>query len=235
MIASQLLASAPGLLHLLTSVLYPGLRRHAPRLAATGMLFLAFLASSTAANAEISEADKADIARVEALLEGISTLEAQFLQIGPQGSIAQGHFYLKRPGRIRFEYAPPNDNILVVADGLWLIFHDKEVGQVTRLPIGQTPLGVLLSRNIRLSGDVTVDQVERRGGVLRVRLHDTDRPEEGSMTLVFSDAPFELRQWLVTDSQGLTTSITLTERRYNAKLDPKLFVFHDPTPDRPDR
>lgn len=231
MIAAQLLATAPAILGFSAPLLLRARRRLASWAVFFPVLLLAGLLLAAPARAEVGAADKAEIARVEALLEGISTLESHFLQIGPQGDITQGTLYLKRPGRIRFEYDAPNDNILVVADGLWLIFHDKEVGQVTRLPLGETPLGVLLSKKINLSGDVTVDHVEKQGGVLRVQLHDSDRPDEGSLTLVFSDKPLELRQWLITDPQGQITSVTLTERRYNATLDPKLFVFHDPVPE----
>ena len=182
------------------------------------------------AAAPLSEQDLADVARVEAYLNSIQTLKARFLQVGPDGGLSEGNFYLRRPGRLRFEYDPPIP-VLMVADGTWVVFYDSEIEQVTRVPLNSTPLAVLVRDQIRLQGSVTVTRVERATGTLRLTLLDSDAPDQGSITLVFSDRPLALRQWLVRDPQGLETTIAMSKAQYNLILDPALFVFFEP-PDK---
>ena len=190
-----------------------------------GSLFVGLMMPAVSA-APLSAEDKADIKRVEDYLNGITTMKANFLQVNAEGQFAEGVVYLNRPGRARFEYEPPAQ-ILVVADGLWLVFHDKELNETTRIPLSSTPISVLLEENAQLTGDVTVTSVEKDAGVLRVNIIDTAEPDQGGITLVFSLYPFELRKWMVTDAQGLTTSVTLSEEEFGLKLKPELFTFND--------
>ncbi|MBL4906128.1 MAG: outer membrane lipoprotein carrier protein LolA [Sneathiella sp.] len=178
----------------------------------------------------LSMSDKADVARVENYLNNITTLKARFLQINAEGQIAEGNVFMRRPGRARFEYEPPAQ-ILVVADGTWLIFHDKELDETTRLPLYSTPISVLLKKDVQLNGDVTVVSVEKEANTLRVNIIDTDEPEEGGITLVFSDRPFKLRKWLITDAQGNTTSITISDVERDMWIKPELFNLFDPNYD----
>ena len=194
-------------------------------------LALAAIAASvaTASAAGLTPDDQAELGRIEDYLNSITTLRARFDQVAPDGALAHGMFYLRRPGRMRFEYAPPTP-ILVVADRVWLIFHDTELGQVDRLPLYSTPLGFLVKDEIEFTEGVAVEALERLPGELRLRLRDQDDPGEGAITLVFVDAPLRLWQWRVTDAQGLTTRITLSDLEVNVALDPTLFVFDDPAP-----
>ena len=179
------------------------------------------------AQAELSEQDLANVARVEAYLNAITTLSAKFSQIAPDGQVAEGDFYLRRPGRLRFEYAPPVP-LLIVADGFRLVLYDHELGQVNAWPVAVTPLGPLVARTVDFINSGHAQAVETHSGILRLTLVDPDRPEDGSITLVFQDNPLELRYWEVTDPQGLVTVLVLTGMRINPDLEPELFVFRDP-------
>ena len=172
---------------------------------------------------------QAEIGRVERYLNGTVTLQARFSQIAPDGEVSEGTFYLRRPGRLRFEYDPPNP-VLVMADGVWLIYHDRELGQFNRWPVYATPLGVLVAEQIRLDGDVRVSNMVRQPGALELTLVQKNKPGQGSLTLIFSDKPLELRQWWVVDAQGEITAVALTSIEKDLKLDPKLFFFSDPVP-----
>lgn len=186
------------------------------------------LAGAELAEAELGEADRADVARIAAYLNEVRSLQARFIQVGPNGELAQGDLYLRRPGRLRFEYDPPSP-LLLVADGFWLILHDRELEQVSRWPVFDTPLGVLVADKVELDGERTrVTEVGRQAGVLTVTLIDRERPDEGSVTLVFSEPPLRLRQWRVVDAQGGVTHLSLQGIRLNPKLDPELFFFADP-------
>jgi len=187
--------------------------------------------SVAAAAAEPAPDDGVELGRIKDYLNSFTTLRARFDQVAPDGALAEGAFYLRRPDRLRFEYAPPTP-ILVVADRVWLIFHDTELGQVDRLPLYSTPLGFLVRDEIEFGEEIIVTAVQRLPGELRLTLRDEEKTDEGSITLVFEDTPLRLWQWRVTDAQGLTTRITLRDVEVDVTLDPTLFVFDDPATGR---
>jgi outer membrane lipoprotein-sorting protein len=178
--------------------------------------------------AVLTAADRADIARIEVYLNGLKTLKAKFLQIAPDGGTSQGTAWIDRPGKLRFEYDPPSPLLLVAGYGVGF-FHDKQLGQTSNFPLSSTPLGILLTDNLKLSGDVTVTRVTRMPGQVQVTLYRTSSPGDGTITLVFADGPLTLRQWTVTDPQGKETSVTLFDISLGGKFDSKMFTFADPS------
>jgi len=175
----------------------------------------------------LSERDRADLARVEAYLNALTTLRARFLQISDTGAAAEGTAWIWRPGRMRVEYDPP-EPLLLVADAGQFLMYDRELRAPTTLLVSQTPLAILLRREVRLSGDVTVTGVERAGGFLRVTMFRTAEPAEGRLTLVFATEPLELRQWVVVDAQRRETRVTLSRIETGLRFPPGLFQFNDP-------
>ena len=175
----------------------------------------------------MSAQDRADIARAEAALNAIHTLKARFQQIAPNGGISGGTAWLDRPGRMRFQYDAPAPFLLVAGYGL-LTFYDSQLQQTSNIPLGRTPVGLLLQDNLKLSGDVTVTQVSRLPGQLQVTLIRTATPSEGSITLIFADNPLTLRSWTVVDAQRQETRISLYDVQLGGTFDQSLFVFIDP-------
>lgn len=169
----------------------------------------------------------ADLTRISNYLNGISTMEGTFIQVGPDGDLSEGTFYMRRPGRIRFEYLPPNPS-LIVADGFWVGVYDTLDNTLDRFPLSETPLDLLLRDRVDLRSERAIRKIERSAGQLRVEAIDPDAPEQGSITMIFNDNPLELTQWIVVDGQGLATTVALSEVRRNVKLDPKLFRIEDP-------
>ncbi|MFP6773066.1 MAG: outer membrane lipoprotein carrier protein LolA [Alphaproteobacteria bacterium] len=191
--------------------------------------FPTMAAGSASKNIGKNTGDTDAVKRVEDYLNSIKTLSARFLQVDAAGNVANGKLYLRRPGRLRFEYDPPSP-LLIVADGFWLILHDREIDQVNRFPLYKTPLGVLVDDPVNLREKVEVVEVEQGLGVLRVRIIDRDMPDEGWISITFTEPPMLLRQWKIRDAQGGTTALSLTDIRINQSLDPKLFFFVDPPP-----
>ncbi len=187
------------------------------------------LAPALAAPPALAQApsDRAAIQRVEAYFNTLTTLRARFLQADQRGGTAQGTAWIWRPSRMRFEYDPPEPTLLVAADGQF--FHwDRELRQATVVPLSATPLGVLLRSPLRLEGDVAVAGIERSGGFLRVAVHRAGQAAEGTITLVLDEEPMALRQWVVTDSQGRQTRVTLSDIQLGQRFDSQLFAFNDP-------
>jgi outer membrane lipoprotein-sorting protein len=174
--------------------------------------------------AELTERDRADIKRIEDYLNGITTMRTRFLQVSSDGAVASGVLTLARPGRMRFEYDPPTPTLLI-ADGTFLIFIDKQLDQTTHVFLRNTPVGVLVAEDVKLSGAVTVTRMVRGAGALRVTVVRTDEPAEGSLTLVFADSPLQLRQWLVTDAQGVQTTVTLADLEFGVPVKREMFRY----------
>lgn len=172
---------------------------------------------------------QADVARVETYLTGIKTMQARFVQVASNGAYAEGVFSLSRPGRLRFQYDPPAP-LLIISDGTVVYSYDTALKQTTQIPVNLTPLWFLLRDRIRFSGDVTVTRYEKQGGVVRITLVETKDPAAGSVELALQSEPLALRQWSVTDAQGITTNIALTEARQDIALDRNLFVFREDMP-----
>lgn len=185
---------------------------------------LAVLPLPAAAQGQV---DRAAVQRVEAYLNALTTLRARFLQVAQNGASAQGTAWIFRPGRMRFDYDPP-EPLLLVASGGQVMMYDRELRQPTTVPASATPLGLLLRPEIRLSGDITVSATARQGGFLQVSLHRTGQRAEGQLTLVFQENPLQLRQWSVLDAQGRETRVTLYEPDTTTRPDPRIFDFNDP-------
>lgn len=191
------------------------------------VLASALAALPAAAQPALSARDRADLTRAEAVLNRLVSVKARFLQIAQNGAAAEGTAWIVRPGRMRFEYDPPEPLLLIAGDGQFF-YYDRELKQPTVVPVGSTPLGLLLRPDLKLSGDITVTAVERAGGLVRITLHRTGRPAEGRLTLVFDDAVTELKQWAVVDAQGRETRVSLFQPEYGGRYPDLLFAFNDP-------
>jgi len=197
---------------------------------------LALIPIATSANAQIhaavlSDADQATLVQVSAYLNSLRTLQARFLQIGPDGATTRGNVWLDRPGRMRFQYDPPSPLLLVAGHGV-VIFHDSQLDQTTTIALTQTPLGLLLADTVTLSGpgsgDITVTDFQRPPGQIQITLVRTKTPGDGSLTLSLNAAPLALTGWSVVDAQGRETRLLMSNIRLGGSFDPALFTFTDP-------
>jgi len=183
--------------------------------------------AAEAISAKISAENQQDLKRIETFLNGMETAGAGFLQVSSNGAVATGKLLLSRPGKMRFEYDPPTP-IMIIADGTFLIYIDKELKSPIHSWLSTSLVGFLVEEDIKLNGDVTVTKFEKGSNILRVTLARTKDPEQGSITMIFSDQPLALRQWIITDQQEIRTTVTLSNLESGIKIDPKLFIFKRP-------
>ncbi len=176
---------------------------------------------------ELNSKEKVIVKRIEKYFNGIKSLQARFQQFSSNGNQAQGKISILRPGMLRIEYDPPTP-VEIIADGTWLIYNDKEMKQADHYPLGSTPANILVKKNISFtSGELMITRFDEESGVFGLTVAQSKDPE-GELTLIFSDRPLTLRKWVVTDVQGVKTSVTLTETRFDAPLNPNMFKFIDP-------
>ena len=174
-----------------------------------------------------AQVDRADLTRITNYLNGITTMQGTFVQIGPDGDLSEGTFYMRRPGRVRFEYNPPNPT-LIVADGFWVAVTDTVDNSFDRFPLSETPLDLLLRDRVDLRREQAIQSIERSAGQLRVKAIDPEAPDQGSITMVFTDNPLGLTQWIVIDGEGLATTVALSEVRQNVEIPPEKFRIEEP-------
>lgn len=211
-------AAVIGLGLLFVTVITAGSQARAEAAAAADMP----VASETTA---MDDADAKALAEASAYLNALDSMQGDFLQMGPDGSVAEGTFYLRRPGRLRFEYNPP-ERLLVVADGTWVAVKDS-TAPAQRYPIASTPLSLILGSNVDLSGNARVLNVESQPGALLITIADRKGEAPGQITLIFDQPRMQLRQWVVTDAQGLQTTVALRNVETGIRADNALFVLRE--------
>lgn len=198
-------------------------------IAALAILLSAGTLHSVAAQTVITgDERKATLQSIETYLNSITTMQSEFVQTHSDGSRYNGKFYLNRPGRLRFEYAPPNGDY-IVADGLLVHYWDSEVKNYSNAPIGSTLADFLLRKKIKLSGDLTVKDVKSvPDNRLLVTLSQTADPQAGELSLLFDQNPMRLRRWRVIDGTNAMTEVSLYNIQTSIRIDPRLFVFKTP-------
>jgi outer membrane lipoprotein-sorting protein len=168
-------------------------------------------------------AEKIPLGTISDYLNGLTTVESDFTQINSDGSISTGKIFIKRPGRVRFEYAPP-DRSLVIAGGQQVAIFDAKSNQPPeQYPLKRTPLNLILAENIDLARASMVVGHAEDGTSTRVRAQDPEYPEYGTIELVFTADPVELRQWVITDDLGSQTTVILGEMKKGGQMGARLF------------
>jgi outer membrane lipoprotein-sorting protein len=178
-----------------------------------------------------SPAELAELKRISIYLNSIKNVQGKFLQVAASGATDQGTFYLRKPGRVRFEYNKPNPN-LIVADGTTVAVENSQLKTTDRYPLINSPLSILLSDNVDLTRDTRVVAVKPEQGLLSVTAREDKGPAQGSITITFTDSgsTLELRQWEVLDAQGSRTAVIVNEMRQVADIPARLFVIEDLSP-----
>ncbi len=178
--------------------------------------------AAAGASAQVSVSD------VENYFNSITTLKARFVQSNPNGSVVQGSLYVRRPGRMRFEYDPPS-KLKIVADGFQVTMWDPATRDFGQWPIGWTAASFLVKQPLKLSGDLTVQAMNRDAdGFLQLTLVQTRKPQEGQVIVRLAQNPLALRGWTIIDKRGNRVSVALTDIQTGMQLADSLFKYDGP-------
>ncbi|MCF6329109.1 MAG: outer-membrane lipoprotein carrier protein LolA [Henriciella sp.] len=171
----------------------------------------------------LSDAARSDILNgVKTALSNARTAKGQFTQSNSDGSLMTGDFALRRPGKMRFDYHDPTP-ILIVSDGTTVAMQDSELETVDRIPLGSTPLGLILDDDLEFSGDVEVLRVSQGEDKVWITLRDATGEVEGELTMIFATGSYDLLGWLTMDADYQMTTVELSEVETNGRIDPRLF------------
>lgn len=178
------------------------------------------------------EVNNSLVDKAQDYFDGLASFEATFLQTSTKEGAekASGKMYYKKPGNLRIDYDKPTP-YLIVSSGTWLIYYDKELEQVTHLPVSETPARFLLDKNIKLKDTFTVKSAEQNGKAIKVHL--LPKQDIGATDIIFGfrdegAGPLGLDYWIVRDGQGVETTVVLQDLKKNVALEDKLFRFINP-------
>ena len=167
----------------------------------------------------------ADLMKIENYLNSVSTLEANFVQMASNGATSEGKLYISKPSKIRMEYAAPTD-VLIVGNGDEIIFHDKELDQITNIDYDDVPGTKILTDTIKIDNKILkVADFYKDSGSTTITLEYQKNKDMGPITLVFNNNPFELKQWKIIDPQSVEVTLSLYDLTANKPLDENLFSY----------
>jgi outer membrane lipoprotein-sorting protein len=204
------------------------------KLAMTGLALLAIGSlgaldrTAVAARADaLNGEQRAAIEQITGYFNAMRTLQGEFMQVGPKGHVSTGVFYIAKPGRLRFEYAPPNP-FIVVADGTWVTIKNNAKNTADQYPLSATPLRLVLAEQVNLLSEAKILDVEQVDGLTTLTLEDKEKLVPGHLVLIFDDQKNELQQWIIVDGQGRRTTISLNDIVAGVDPDPGLFQVELP-------
>ncbi|MBO9401075.1 outer membrane lipoprotein carrier protein LolA [Shimia sp. R9_3] len=170
--------------------------------------FAALVAVTTAAPAF---AEKLSLNALSTYLNSLKTAEAAFVQTSDDGSVQTGRLFIQRPGKMRFEYAPPQKALVLASNNAVAIFDDRANGAPETYPLRRTPLSLILARNVDLGSANMVVGHSFDGTHTVVTAQDPKSPESGQIQLKFSDSPVALQEWVILDAYGSQTTVRLDD------------------------
>ncbi len=177
---------------------------------------LASLAPMAASAQELS------LQEISNYLNSFGTAQGAFTQVNADGSIDTGTIQIKRPGRIRFDY-DTNNSMFIAGGGQVAVFDANSNEDPTRFPLSETPLSIILAENVDLGRAGMVTGHTSDGTTTTVTAQDPAHPEYGSIQLVFTSEPVELRQWVVTDDTGTPTTVILNDVAFGTQIGDRPF------------
>jgi len=184
-------------------------------------ILLALMLYAPIANAQTAT----DLKKVEDYLNGFSTMESSFVQMASNGATSEGKLYISKPAKIRMEYAAPID-VLIVGNGDEIIFHDKELDQITNIDYNDIPGTKILTDTIKIDNNsLKVTDFYKDAGSTTITLEFTKSKDVGPITLIFNNNPFELKQWKIIDPQSVEVTLSLYDMTLNKPLDENLFSY----------
>ena len=169
------------------------------------------------------------VQKVNGYFNAIENLKGTFVQTNADKKRLKGKFFMKKPGRVRFEYSPPSRQ-LVISDGHQIAIQDLDINTDDRVMVDQTPFRMLLKKDVDLLRDAHILEVQEADDLMIVALRDKSKDAAGKIKLFLSTAPVvELKEWVTTDAQGLDTRVEVANLDDKAAVDAALFTITSPT------
>jgi outer membrane lipoprotein-sorting protein len=181
-------------------------------------------AAPVAEPAPLQESEQETVGKVNAYFNKLTDMQGEFVQTDPDSKQRHGRFYFQRPGKARFDYASPS-SLRIISDGRNLVIEDHSLNTSERYPLDVTPFKLLLSDKVDLANDAHVVGVEQGPDVFILTVEEKDANGSGRIRLFFNKADTSLKEWIITDAQGLDTRIEVSNLDNNKKIAENLFII----------
>jgi outer membrane lipoprotein-sorting protein len=182
----------------------------------------------TPAGVELDAKQMALVGKVSAYFNSLNNLKGAFVQTAPDNKRMRGRFFVKKPGRLRFEYALPSKQ-LIISDGQMVAIQDLDINTDDRIALDQTPFRLLLKKDVDLLRDARITDVQEADDLAVVTLQDKSADAPGRIKLFLSKSPeLELKEWVTTDAQGLDTRLEVSSLVKSEEIDVALFKITSP-------
>ncbi len=171
----------------------------------------------------VASAEKLSLQQISDYLNRLTTATGSFTQLNPDNTRSQGNFMIKRPGRMRFEYAKPNPALVVAGEGQVAVFDKKSSAGPQSFPLIVTPLNIILKKHVNLDTSGMILAHVEDGPLTKITAQDPKHRKYGKIQLAFSANPVTLRQWTTTDQSGRKTTVILGALDRTSQLQDSLF------------
>ena len=189
------------------------------------LLSLALGLMSLSWNASAAAPTDAETKQIEDYLNNIQTLSATFVQTASNGGSAEGKIYIAKPNKIRMEYNDPT-SVLIVGDGNFIVYNDKELDQVTHIDYDDIPATLILANDLKIDGkNLKISDIYSDSGIMVATLEYPKKPDISPITLTFEKDPFELKQWKIIDPQSVEVTVSIYDTLKDQSLNGDLFKF----------
>jgi outer membrane lipoprotein-sorting protein len=191
-------------------------------LAAAAIVLAVAVSPGTAKSVDLTNDQAAAVQEISKFLNSYKNLQGEFTQVGPKGNVSKGVFYIAKPGKMRFEYAPPNP-MIIVSDGSWVTIKNRSKEKFDEYPLSQTPLRLVVADKVNLLKDTDIVGIEQNDGLTAVTFEDKKNTVPGKLVLVYDEKRQALQQWIIIDGKGRRTTVSLENLVAGDAADPKLF------------
>jgi outer membrane lipoprotein-sorting protein len=156
----------------------------------------------------------------------IKSMAGRFLQIDSLGERTEGTFFIARPGKVRFRYAPPSrEEIRSFGRGFYVI--DRQEKTQYAYPSDRVPLRQFLAENIDLFSANIVDVVSS-DDFISVTIADETPIGLVQVALIFEIETKDLKQWTLTEPNGAELTFSLYDVIKNVEI-PSAYFLVDPS------
>ena len=177
-------------------------------------IFLIFIFST-----EVTLPKNKSLKLIEDYLGDIKTLQAEFSQTNQTGDILTGIFFLKKPGKIRFSYDPPQNLQIVSKQQAVLIFDPKNGGSgPLTYPLHSTPLGFLIKSDLSIFINENGESLEI-GDLIIFKV----RNPQYNLSVEFNKNPVSLIGWEFENQMGEIIKIRLNNIQKNNYISDEIF------------
>ena len=160
--------------------------------------------------------------QIEKFFKNLATLEADFIQVSSSGNVSSGKIYLDLPGKLRIDYINPN-NLLITSKGFWIVIQDRETKTTNNIPVKSTPFSILLENKLTLKNENFKTEYSLASGIITLKIESQNKDIAESLIMEFSEKPFSLKKWIISDTFGEKTTVLIQNAKYNNNLSHLLF------------